>query len=480
MKIALVNHNYCTQSDPNITYIPLGLAYIAAVLRKSGRHEVRIIDAAAYNLNDEQVERLLVKFGADIVGVGAATEVLESAIRVCKVAKKNSMISVIGGPHATISPLETLAFDEVDFVVIGEGEYTLLELADAIEQKKELKKVKGIMFKKKKGKKIEFVRTKPRELIKNLDDLPYPAIDMFPWKRYPAHTSFVRNLPCIQMITSRGCPFKCTFCGSSALWGGCRSRSAKSVVDEMEYLVKKFGFREIYIMDDTFNTDLKRAEEICDGIIKRKLNISIRIQARVYPMNRALLRKMKKAGIYCIYYGVESGNQEVLNDIKKGITLEQIKNAFKMTREAGIRTFAFFMIGLPKDTKKTIQDTFNLVMEIEPDFVNFTILVPYPGTQVYELAIREGSLERVKPKEIFRVPLYKNKNLDEAYLRKKMFTIYKKFYMRPSYLLKRLVRLRTFTELKTNIISGLPFFQRKNPFNVKGRWIIPEDKKKQN
>jgi len=476
MRVCLVNPNY-REVEFNPAYIPLGLAYIAAVLRNSGRHEVKVIDAYALNLSDKKIEEALINFKPDIVAAGSATETLKSNLKLGRIAKKNNMLFVLGGPHPSILPEETLAFDEVDIVIIGEGEYALLDLADAIENKKDLRKVKGIMFKKTdKGGKVKFIKTPTRPQIENLDELPLPARDLFPWKLYPSYTSTVRKLPAMHMMSSRGCAFKCTFCGSQSLWKCARSRSPKNIVDEMEYLTKEYGIKEIYLFDDTFNLDLKRCEDICDEIIKRKLKISIRVHARVYPMTMHLLQKMKKAGVWMIYYGVESGNQEVLNDIKKGTTLKQIREAFAMTKKAGIRTFGFFMIGLPKDTKETIQDTLNLALEIDPDIVTFTILVPYPGTEAYELAIKEGRMKRIKPKEIWNPPTFPHKVLSDEELQKELTRIYKKFNLRPKYLIRKLLSIKTLPELKSNLIAGLPFLMTKNPFIVTNRWIPPDQK----
>lgn len=474
MKIALVNPNFEGSLESKRAYIPLGLAYIAAVIRDSRKHELKVIDAAAFDLNDEKVLEELKNFGADVVAVGAVTDLLEAELNVLRIGKKLGIKTVIGGAHATILPEETAAFEEVDIVSVGESEYTLLDLLDSLEKKKDLRKVKGIVFKKKVSGKIKIIKTKPRETIQNLDELPFPARELFPWRLYSSYSSIVRKTPSMHMMTSRGCPFKCTFCASQSLWKNCRARSPKNIVDEIEILIKKFGVKEIYLFDDTFNLDLKRAEEICDEIINRKLKVYLRVQARVLPMNEQLLKKMKKAGCWCIYYGIESGNEDVLKDIKKNITIEQVKTTFKMTEKAGIRTFGFFMIGLPKDNRKTIQDTLDLALQINPDFVNFTILIVYPGTEIYELAIKEGSVKRIGPKEIFKSVRYTNKNLSDEELKKELGRIYKRFYMRPGYLIRRLLRIRTWDEFKANVVSGLPMLKGSNPFIVGKKWVENE------
>lgn len=472
MRIALVNQNHAGSLESKRAYLPLGLAYMAAFLREKTKHELKVIDAAALDLSNEEVEKILKEFGADVVGVGAVTDTFEGALNVCKIAKRLGMKTVVGGVHATVLPEESIAFDEIDIVVIGEGEYTLAELLNVMEKKEDLKKVRGIIFKKKVKDKIKLVKTELRGRIQNLDELPFPARDLFPWKLYSSYSSLVRNVPCMHIMTSRGCPFHCTFCASQKLWKGSISRTPKNIVAEIEHLIKNYKVKEIYLFDDTFNLDLKRIEEFCAEIIKRKIKLSFRVVARVYPITKEILQKMKKVGVWCIQYGIESGNQEVIKDIKKGIDLKQARKTFKMTNDVGIRTFGFFMIGLPKDTKKTIQETLNFALELNPDFVNFAILTIYPGTDIYELAIKEKSIERIKPKEIFKPQLYKHPILSQKELDDELSKIYKKFYMRPNYLLKRLIRIKTFTELKTNIIAGLPFLKPKgDPFKVSKKWI---------
>lgn len=474
MRVILINPNSKGSLESKRTYIPLGLAYMAAVIRESKRHELKVIDAAALDISDERLERELRNFNADVIAVGAVTDLMEAALNVCTIGKNIGAKTVLGGVHPSILPKETLSFKQVDFVIVGEGEYTLLDLLDTLEKKSNLNKVKGILFKKISKGKTKIIQTKPRPPIENLDELPFPARDLFPWRLYSSYSSIIRKIPSMHIMTSRGCPFRCTFCASQSLWKGCRARSPKNIVDEMEYMVKNFGVKEIYLFDDTFNLNLKRAEEICDEIIKRKLKIYLRVQARVLPMTRELLKKLKKAGCWCIYYGVESGNNEVLKDINKNITIEQVKKTFEMTNQEGIRTFGFFMIGLPTDTRETIKQTLDLAIKINPDFVNFTILVVYPGTEVYDLAIKEGSIKKIKPGEIFRPPRYKHKTINDEEMQKELSTIYKRFYMRPYYMTRRFLRIRTLTELKSNVISGLPFLKGKNPFIVAKKWIPVE------
>lgn len=467
MKIVLINPNFEGSLESKRSYIPLGLAYIAAVVRESKRHEFKVIDAAALEMSDKRLTEELKKFKPDFIALGAVTDLMEASVRVCNLAKKLGIKTILGGVHPTILPRETLAFENIDFVVIGEGEYTILDILDTFEKKGDIKDIKGIAYKKD-GK---IVINKPRPAIENLDELPFPARDLFPWRLYSSFSSIVRKTPTLHMMTSRGCPFKCTFCASQSLWKTCRARSPKNIVDEMEELVKKFGIKEIYLFDDTFNLNIKRAEEICDEIINRKLKIALRVQARVAPLTKRLLKKLKKAGCWCIYFGVESGNNVVLKDIKKYISVDQVKEAFKMTNEAGIRTFGFFMIGLPKDDKKTIKETLKLALDIDPDFVNFAILIVYPGTEIYELAINEKSIKRIKGGEFFIPTRYSNKQVTDEELESELTNIYKKFYMRPKYMIRRFVRIRTFTEFKANVISGLPMLKGKNPFIVAKKWI---------
>ena len=218
MRIAIVNHNHSGSLESKRAYIPLGLAYLAGALRENGKHKLKVIDAAALDLSNEELEKRLRNFNADVVGVGAVTDTFDGALNVCRIAKQLGMKTILGGVHASLLPEESLAFDEVDIVVVGEGEYVLLELLDALEKKKSLKKVKSILFKEKNEKgKVKIVRNPRAEQIRDLDELPFPARDLFPWKIYSSYSSLVRKVPSMHMLTSRGCPFHCTFCASPAL-----------------------------------------------------------------------------------------------------------------------------------------------------------------------------------------------------------------------------------------------------------------------
>lgn len=448
MKITLINPNYEESLNQKRNFIPLGIAYIAAILRNNN-FNVSIIDAAALDLNDEQLLQQL--DNPEIVGITATSNKINAALHTARLVKQyTNALVVLGGVHPTVLPKQTIRNISVDILVIGEGEITFLNLAKAIQNNTPLKRVRGIIFKEKN----KIIGTQPQRPIENLDYLPFPAIDLFPYKLYRGYEEITRKKPATHILTTRGCPFNCNFCASKTMWGKTvRIRSPKNIVDEMQHLKNKFGYKEIFLYDDTFNIDLERAEAICDEIINRNLKISWKAQARVYPLTLKLLKKMKKAGCWRVYFGVESGNNEILKQTKKGITLEQVETAFKLCKEAKLQTAAYFMIGNLGETKETIQDTINFAKKIDPDAAIFSITTLFPGTELFKLAIDYGIIN-----EKLETPVYNTISLSKEELIELQKKAVKEFYLRPIYITKKLLKIRSFQELKDTAKAGLSRF----------------------
>jgi len=301
---------------------------------------------------------------------------------------------VVGGPHPSALKEEILiACPSMDIVVYGEGEITMLELAKAIEQKGDLGQVKGICYREKDSIK----KTEMRPFIKNLDILPFPAIDLItPLERYLG-TYPISAMPSMHIIASRGCPFKCTFC-SNPVWGKtARFRSSESVIREVKMLRNDYGVKEVFFVDDTFNLNRTWFQEVCNGLIEKGLNKDVIFKAP-FRVDKNLIDKKrlnlaKEAGFWMIFYGVEGGNQKILDDIKKGVTLVEIERAFKLTKKAGIKTLASFMVGNIGETKSTVQDTINFAKKINPDFYGFAIATPYPQSEFYQIAKERGYIQ---------------------------------------------------------------------------------------
>jgi len=354
-------------------YPHIGIGCLAGYLESRGIN-CKVIDAKLERINAEEVLKRVAD--AEIVGITSFTHEIKISAELAGDIKKEypEKITVIGGIHASILPKETLeAFPEFDFLVHGEGEETAYELFEAISKNKGFEEIKGVAFRK--GGKV--VVNSPRERIKNLDELPLPAWHLFPRaEEYP-------------ILTSRGCPFQCIFC-TRAHGNVVRKRSPENVVKELELVVNKFGTRYVYVYDETFTVDLKRAEIICNLIIEKGLHRKFKWEAetRVNCITFDALKKMKEAGCVLVKFGVESGNPEILKVIKKGITLEQVEKAVKMAKKAGLKTQGLFIIGHPNETRKTANDTINFAVKLNTTEVAFGIMVPYPGTEVAEMAKR--------------------------------------------------------------------------------------------
>lgn len=453
MKILLIN----PPSGNKNPLLPLSLAYIAAVLEKE-KFLVEILDTDALELTDQEIKEKVSNFKPDIVGVTMMTATFYASKKVIKIIKKSfpDCLTIVGGAHPSALPKETLEeITEIDILVMGEGEETILEIAKNLENKVTLKNIKGICYRENKA----VICNPPREPIQNLDSLPFPIRDKFPLEKYKTHPPYGRKNPYMHLITSRGCPFSCAFCSKAVFGKKLRMRSAINVVNEVEEMIKKYKVKEIKFYDDDFTLDMKRTEEICDEIINRKLKIIWSCATRVDLVNEHLLKKMREAGCWLISYGVESASQDLLNTINKGITLEKVKKTFEWTRKANIKILAYFMIGLPGETKETIQKSIQFAKELNPDFTNWSLTTIFPCTP-----LREIIKERLKTKgrivpytsdvhDIYRLnwdrePLFiYEENIPVEELKKSVAKAYKEFYLRPRYIFSQLIKIRSLSEL---------------------------------
>lgn len=441
---------------------PLGLLYLAAYLRENSHHQIGVIDSQAEGLTYPELKKRINNFLPDLVGITVMTltllDVLETVKQVKSVNRKIKV--VLGGPHVHIFPGETIKHSGVDYLVLGEGEEVFFDLVEAIDKKKDLKKIKGLVFKKKR----KIYNTGPRDFIRDLDKLPFPARDLTPYAKYSS--LMAKRQPITTMITSRGCPFRCKFCDRPNLGKVFRARSAENVVNEMEACTK-MGINEFLIYDDTFTVDRGRVIKICREIIERKLPIGWDIRARVNTVDKEMLQYLKAANCERIHYGVESGSPEVLKALNKGITVPEVKNAFKWTKEAGIDTLAYFMIGNPHEGDIEIKRSIELMKQLEPDYVHLTVLTPFPATPLYAEALAKGKIEKdvwrlfaQKPSSAFEPPIWK-----ENFSRQELFEIvaqaYKEFYTRPSYIIRQLAKISSPAEAVRKLKAGLKVIKMK-------------------
>ena len=375
MRFLIINPYYSISETPSP---PLGLAYIAASLEREGI-EVKILDLVVFPYSRQLLESVLKNFAPHIVGTTAVTMTFDNAINVIRDVKSidTSIFTVMGGPHVTFCAEETMSlFPELDFIVLGEGEETIAELAGALNESRDVSGIEGIVFRGKSG----IVDNRPRKMRIDVDSLPLPARHLLPLGRYKA-----LGMP-VSMTTSRGCPFKCIFCvGRKMVGAKVRYRNPHNVVNEMEHLAT-FGFRQINVADDLFTSNENHCLKVCDEIIKRGLKIKWTSFARVDTVSVKVLTRMREAGCDTVSFGVESGNTEMLKRIKKGISLEQVINAVNMCNEAGISPHASFILGLPGETPETLKETVDFGEKLKDMGVShgFHLLAPFPGTEIRE------------------------------------------------------------------------------------------------
>lgn len=393
LKVALINPPPPTviQTWDRPPYPSLGLGYLTGFLKANGI-EVLTVDAMFDGLNLNEVKNHLLKFQPHVLGFTAMTHRITHVAWVANKLQKLFPESpvIIGGPHSTVLPARTLQeFPIFDIAVIGEGELTLLDLVNLIQEhglnSERLASIKGIAWRFKDEVKVN----EPREPVSDLDSLPFPNYD-----------NLKRRIETYPVFSSRGCPYQCVFC--CRIHGNrLRVRSPKNVINEIKYAIDKFNPKLFDFADDTFTLPKRRAMEICDLMISKGLNKRIKWTAlsRVTGVDQALFDKMKEAGCVKVDFGVESGNPDVLRKIKKEITVTDAENATRMAKKAGLKTGSYFIIGHPCETIQTICDTIKLATKLNTSTVSFGIMVPYPGTEVYEMATKgEGNYKLISEK----------------------------------------------------------------------------------
>ena len=419
-----------------LTAPPLGLAYIGAVLEENDV-KVTILDAPALDMDFQGYQRELANKHVDLLGVQTTTPTIKQALAVGKITKElhPECTVTMGGYHATFMPEQVLENDFVDVVVRNEGEYATLELVDAIENDKPLRNIDGINYRD--GDRI--VETPKRRPIEDLDALPFPARHLLPMSEYML---FGRKQVLATMICSRGCPMGCSFCASSAMHGRrVRFRSPENAVREMEQVVDEYKVRMVGFMDDTFTLFPKWVHSFCTGIISRGIDVVWGCTARVDRFNKELLSQMWKAGCRTLLFGVESGNQTILDNVQKGTKVGQAKRAFKTAKDIGMHTIASMTLGMPGENKTTIDETIGFAKQVNPDYALFSLATPYPGTKFYELASKMG-LIRIKDWTHFTLltPVIETVDLTLRELQDTQREAFKEFYLRPNYLFKQLTR----------------------------------------
>jgi len=385
MKVTLINPPVRENQYPD--QFPIGLAYIASVLLKAG-HSVSVVDINARRYRKEEVQKMIENFDADVVGIGGMITTysyvkwLVSEIR----RMKPNIKIVVGGGVCSAIPKQFMEWTQTDIIVVGEGELTVVDLLDNLEN---LESVRGIWYRDKNG----IHANPPRELIKDLDSIPFPAWELFPMDVYLKNPTRGYMEKKMNVLAGRGCPYRCTFCWHN-FGDGNRTRSAENVVEEIKQLQSKYGVNIIIFEDELFTANKSFVMDFCRKIKEQKIKLKWDCQSRVNIIEKDILHVMKDAGCISVGFGVESGSQTMLDAMKKGTTVEQGKNAIRMMKEAGIRFHVTFMIGTPGETKETIWETVSFCKELNiPHRIELFFATPFPSTPLYEYAKNKGLIK---------------------------------------------------------------------------------------
>jgi radical SAM superfamily enzyme YgiQ (UPF0313 family) len=438
----------------------LGILFLAAATGHNGFPSA-LADAAALGLSSDELLKRVASERPDVLGISATTFSIQHAAafasRVRSVFPR--ILVVIGGPHVSAAPRETMErFPQFDVAVVGEGEETIVELLKALDGAIPLDGISGIVYRDS----DRVIPTGRRPFIGDLDQLPYPAWDLlegFPG-RYPPATFKVKKLPAASLVTSRGCPNRCIFCDRSVFGSNCHAFSAEYVLGMIRHLAEKYGVREFSFEDDTFITFKKRLADICQGIIDLGLDISWTCLGRVNSIDPENLALMKRAGCWQISFGIESGSQDILTTIHKNVTLEQIRKALFLCRGAGILSKGFFIVGHPGETRETLKQSLDFALQLPLDDISVTMLTPFPGTEIYERAAEFGTFDSDWSRMNLLNTVFIPHGLTQEELERSQSEMLKRFYLRPRIIIGYLRRLASNPAMIKGFLAGAWAFFR--------------------
>jgi len=440
--------------------LPLNLAYLASYLRNQKPDvQIKILDCEALGLDYSEIKEEIKRIKPDLVGITTPTPAFTQVLEICRIIKQEiskDIITVLGGPHPTALPQETIAEKNIDICVVFEGEVAFTELVEALDKNEPLNKIKGIFFKDN----DKVINTEVREPIKDLDQLPFPARDLFDTDLYfSPPTKRISKWKAGNMITSRGCPYQCTYCMASFMWQRkVRFRSINNVIGEIEECINKYGIREFNFHDELFTINKKRTIEFCQEVIKRKLKIAWVCMIRVDFADKETLEWMKKAGCKKIVFGFESGSQMILDKMKKQVALNKTEETVMLVKKIGIKTAGNFMIGNIGETEKTIRQSIDLAKKLNTDTMGFFVASPYPGTEFYKIAKEKGYF---RPDITWKDFTLVSNNLPPLNLpglpaekilewQKKAF---REYYIRPKYILQKILSINSWVDI-LNLYNG--------------------------
>ncbi|MCB0170579.1 MAG: radical SAM protein [Anaerolineae bacterium] len=481
-------------------HVHMGLGYLAGSLRAHG-YECEIWDASVEE-DVETFEQKLARDPFDIVCLSAPTPLIVNAWESAKTAKKHGAITILGGPHLTLMPHESMEKDQVDLVVRGEAEYTIIEIMRAFEKQAEVNRARnqspltnlqspnlqspitprhfdteagwgsimGLSWRNEAGK---IMHNLDRPLPDDIDAIPFPAFDMFKIDRYtnlnPLTEGLDMNARTYTIVTSRGCPYKCTYCSKPITGDTWRARSVDNVIAEWEWLVKDLGATEIGITDDIWNLDRQRAKDLCRAIIKANLQVPwVTVHGmKVNNTDQELFHLMKQAGCKRVGFGIENGDDWMLrNVIKKGQTIDMVRQAVKHAKTAKLETMGFFIFGMPGETEESMEKTIRLAVELDPDLAHFMMAAPFPGTEMWDTLVEKGDVFSHNM-DWSQLAIQADKahfafgDLDKETVERKWHEAHRRFYLRPRRIARIVARKDTWLRfpyyLKTaaNMLMGL-------------------------
>lgn len=469
MKVLLINPPYDIQrymgglSKIAFVFQPIGLTYIAAYLR-SKNVEVNIYDS---QVETESIQSVIRNYKPGIIGITSVTFLVHSTIELSKLIKKEfpDVTIIVGGIHPTIRPLDFLDEKTIDYVAVGEGEETMHEFVDSIMNARDPVLVPGIMC----IRSGQIVAGHQREMVKNLDTLPPPAFDDLPMHKYRTSPDTRTGSRVGVILTSRGCPFNCIFCANKLLTKGTyRVHSVERVCLEVERLIERFGVTQLFVQDDNFSVNKNRAKDICREFIRRGYHTKVSwwAEARVDCVDEELLSLMKDAGCKIISYGLESGNQRLLDLIDKNITLDLVKKTVAMTQRVGINIRASFILGLPTETRSESLQTIRFAGQLGISQVRFALATPFPGTRLWDIAQEEGALNLTDWRRFSLMsgyskglPIYAPKGRDPLELARLQRRANLRFFLRPRVIWNYARRITDWSALKEIGLGGLTFIR---------------------
>lgn len=468
MKVVLINpplnnvvktyDSYFTMNTVNV-FPPINLLYLGTILKQNSTHSIKIIDAYNDNLNYEEIADEVAKEDADIIGVPAHTITFYDCLEVIRAVKRKcpKCKVCVGGPLTKMFPKHIIEHSEIDYVFLGDAEYTFVELVNAVEQNKSPEKIRGLLYKKN----DEIKSTGPSDTIKDLDTIPFPDLTIIDYKKY--YSAIGGSNPLAMIIGSRGCPYQCSFCSSANT--GYRRRSIPSLLDEIKYYLD-YGISEFMFYDDTFNITPQRVIDFSKGILEKGYKIKWSFRGRIDLVNEEMFKVAKESGLILMSYGVEDATDEGLVYMKRANTLQQVFDGTALAKKYNIPTSINFIIGLPQHkSKEDVYRIIRLAKKLRPTYCQFMLFQPNPETTFYKMGIEKGTLDANFWSNYLRNPkkdtyaLLWEESFTKAQLQDLINKAHRSFYFDPLYIFKMMGNVSSLKDFYTKARAGINLFK---------------------